>query len=166
MASGGFDDFYLDHYVGQVRSLRFATGNAAEAEDAAQEAFVKALVKWSTVSAVVRPATWVYVVALRELRRREALEASAERSASDFSHELWGAATDAGPFAGLQNASPGDTVILRQVAPTECMQRWRITQVVTSQDALTSSRPVLRLVGFAPNATGPVTQFYVEAVPG
>jgi hypothetical protein len=78
---------------------------------------------------------------------------------------LWGAATDAGPFAGLQNASPGDTVILRQVASTECIQRWRVIQIVTSQDALTPSRPVLRLVGFTPNASGPIVQYYVEAVP-
>jgi hypothetical protein len=78
---------------------------------------------------------------------------------------LWGAATDGGPFAGLESASAGDTVILRQAAPTECVQRWRVTQVVTSQDSLTPNRPVLRLVGFAPTDAGPTTMFYVEAVP-
>jgi RNA polymerase sigma-70 factor (ECF subfamily) len=71
VAAGEFDMFYLDHYARVVESLRFATGDAAGAEDAAQEAFAKALVKWSTVSRAARPATWVYVVAIRELRRHE-----------------------------------------------------------------------------------------------
>jgi hypothetical protein len=78
---------------------------------------------------------------------------------------LWGRATDGGPFAGLQNTSPGDVVTLHQAAPIECTQRWRVVQVVASQELLTPTRPVLRLVGFAPNAAGPDAPFYVEAVP-
>jgi RNA polymerase sigma factor (sigma-70 family) len=65
-----FDRFFFEHYVRVVGSLRLAGGAASEAEDAAQEAFAKAMVRWKAVSVMERPATWVYVVALRELRRR------------------------------------------------------------------------------------------------
>lgn len=65
-----FDDFFSEHYARVVVSLRLAGGDPGEAEDAAQEAFAKAMTRWKSVSAMDRPATWVYVVAVRELRRR------------------------------------------------------------------------------------------------
>jgi RNA polymerase sigma-70 factor (ECF subfamily) len=65
-----FDEFFSQHYARVVASLRLAGGDAGEAEDAAQEAFSRALVRWKAVSVMDRPATWVYVVAVRELRRR------------------------------------------------------------------------------------------------
>jgi RNA polymerase sigma-70 factor (ECF subfamily) len=64
-----FDEFFFDHYARVVRSLRLAGGDLGEAEDAAQEAFAKAMQRWGSVSVMERPATWVYVVAVRELRR-------------------------------------------------------------------------------------------------
>jgi len=64
-----FDRFFFEHYPRVVGSLRLA-GEVSEAEDAAQEAFAKAMLRWRSVSVMERPATWVYVVALRELRRR------------------------------------------------------------------------------------------------
>jgi hypothetical protein len=60
-----FDQFFFEHYVRVVGSLRLAGGEAGETEDAAQEAFAKAMVRWNAVSVMERPATWVYVVALR-----------------------------------------------------------------------------------------------------
>jgi RNA polymerase sigma-70 factor (ECF subfamily) len=66
----GFDEFFFEHYARVVGSLRLAGGEVSEAEDAAQEAFAKAMLRWRSVSAMDRPATWVYVVAVRELRRR------------------------------------------------------------------------------------------------
>ena len=39
-------------------------------EDEVQEAFARASVQWSRVGGMDRPATWVYVVAARRLRRR------------------------------------------------------------------------------------------------
>jgi RNA polymerase sigma-70 factor (ECF subfamily) len=65
-----FDRFFLEHYGRVVGSLRLACGDCGEVEDTAQEAFAKAMLRWQSVSAMDRPATWVYVVAVRELRRR------------------------------------------------------------------------------------------------
>jgi RNA polymerase sigma-70 factor (ECF subfamily) len=64
-----FDQFFRDHYARVLGSLRLAGGDVGEAEDAAQEAFAKAMLRWKSVSVMDRPATWVYVVAIRELRR-------------------------------------------------------------------------------------------------
>ena len=65
-----FDQFFREHYARVLGSLRLAGGDVSEAEDAAQEAFAKAMLRWKSVSVMERPATWVYVVAIRELRRR------------------------------------------------------------------------------------------------
>jgi RNA polymerase sigma factor (sigma-70 family) len=64
-----FDGFFFEHYARVVASLKLACDELSEAEDAAQEAFAKAMVRWRSVSVMDRPATWVYVVAVRELRR-------------------------------------------------------------------------------------------------
>jgi RNA polymerase sigma-70 factor (ECF subfamily) len=96
-----FDEFFLAHYARVVGSLRLAWGDVSEAEDAAQEAFAKAMVRWRSVSAMDRPATWVYVVAVRELRRR------ARRRG-----ELIGAVQD-GPDAAL--ADPAGAVVTAAV---------------------------------------------------
>jgi hypothetical protein len=77
---------------------------------------------------------------------------------------LWGASTPGGPFADLDDASPGDRLVLRQGGEPECVQRWRITRVATSNTA-SPSRPMLRLVAFAPSAGGPAAELYVDAVP-
>jgi RNA polymerase sigma factor (sigma-70 family) len=65
-----FDDFYEAEYESVRRALVVALADERLAEDAAQEAFAKAMVRWRSVSVMDRPATWVYVVAVRELRRR------------------------------------------------------------------------------------------------
>jgi RNA polymerase sigma factor (sigma-70 family) len=65
-----FDEFFDQHYQRVLGSLLLACGSSSDAEDAAQEAFAKAMVRWSSVERMDRPATWVYVVAVRELRRR------------------------------------------------------------------------------------------------
>jgi len=64
-----FDEFFFDNYARVVRSLTLAGGARGDAEDAAQDAFAKALQRWKSVSAMNRPATWVYVVAIRHMRR-------------------------------------------------------------------------------------------------
>jgi RNA polymerase sigma factor (sigma-70 family) len=65
-----FDEFFAEHYPRVVGSLLLACGTSSDVEDAAQEAFAKAMLRWRSVSQMHRPATWVYVVAVRELRRR------------------------------------------------------------------------------------------------
>jgi RNA polymerase sigma factor (sigma-70 family) len=63
-----FEQFFEAEYPGICRALWLGLGDGSETEDAAQEGFARALRKWSTVSQLDRPATWVYVVAVREAR--------------------------------------------------------------------------------------------------
>lgn len=78
-----FDEFFTEHYARVVGSLELAGGTAADAEDAAQEAFVKAMLRWRSVSVMDRPATWVYVVAVRAMWRRRGRDRSFEESTSE-----------------------------------------------------------------------------------
>jgi RNA polymerase sigma-70 factor (ECF subfamily) len=88
-----FDEFFTEHYPRVVGSLELAGGTAGDAEDAAQEAFVKAMLRWRSVSTMDRPATWVYVVAVRAMRRRllrdrPVAEAAREREVSDRTEDV------------------------------------------------------------------------------
>jgi RNA polymerase sigma-70 factor (ECF subfamily) len=92
-----FDEFFTEHYPRVVGSLELAGGTAGDAEDAAQEAFVKAMLRWRSVSTMDRPATWVYVVAVRALRRRLVRDRSVpetprEREVSDETEDVVSAA--------------------------------------------------------------------------
>lgn len=77
-----FEDFYQANY-GRIRALLLAVlGDRAEAEDAAQEAFARALARWPRLSTYEAPEAWVRKVALRlavdsgrRLRRRLRLSA-------------------------------------------------------------------------------------------
>lgn len=66
-----FERFFEDHYAGICRALWLGLGHGCDPEDAAQEAFVRAFQKWRVVSRLDRPATWVFVVAVREARRQQ-----------------------------------------------------------------------------------------------
>jgi RNA polymerase sigma-70 factor (ECF subfamily) len=68
--SHGFDLFFADNYAAVVRALAVATGDPMAAEEMAQEAFARALRRWRDVASMDRPATWVYVVAVREFGRQ------------------------------------------------------------------------------------------------
>src|SRR4051794_8931024 len=75
-----FEAFFEREYAKVCRSLFVALGDMGAAEEAAQEAFVKAWLRWPRVAAMDRPATWVYVVAARHefrARRRVAPRATA-----------------------------------------------------------------------------------------
>jgi RNA polymerase sigma-70 factor, ECF subfamily len=63
-----FEEFFAEHYGPTVRTLTLAFASQARAEDAAQEAFAKAYRRWSSVSAMDRPASWIYVVAVHQHR--------------------------------------------------------------------------------------------------
>jgi RNA polymerase sigma-70 factor (sigma-E family) len=65
-----FEQFFDAEYDPMVRSLTLALGDHDAAEDAAQEGFSRAHVRWAAVAAMDRPATWVYVVAVRYEGRR------------------------------------------------------------------------------------------------
>lgn len=76
-AHAGFDEFFASSYPKVVRSLTLATGDQGRAEELAQDAFVKACARWRRVSAMDRPATWVYVAAVNADRRRYRRDAKA-----------------------------------------------------------------------------------------
>jgi RNA polymerase sigma factor (sigma-70 family) len=78
-----FDEFFTEHYTRVVGSLELAGGAAGDAEDAAQEAFVNAMLRWRSVSTMERPATWVYVVAVRALRKRLGRDRSVARPSDE-----------------------------------------------------------------------------------
>ena len=66
MGMDRFEHFFAEHYGPITRALAVAIGSSQEAEELAQEAFTRAYRRWPDVSRVERPATWVYVVAIRE----------------------------------------------------------------------------------------------------
>ncbi|HXY91195.1 MAG TPA: sigma-70 family RNA polymerase sigma factor [Acidimicrobiia bacterium] len=74
-----FAAFYNENYDSVCRGLSVALGDALLAEDAAQEAFTRAYVRWHRVSQMDRPSGWVYVTAVRvATRRRRVQRADAE----------------------------------------------------------------------------------------
>ena len=70
MAGRGFDDFYGTNFDRLARTLTVALGDRSEAEEAAQEAMTRALLRWRHVRSLDRPAAWLYVVAMNHVRDR------------------------------------------------------------------------------------------------
>ena len=76
-----FDQAFVDHYERLVRALTIVAGDREVAADAVQEAFIKAHLRWRTVSRYDDPVGWVRRVAInrlhdghrREQRKRRAL---------------------------------------------------------------------------------------------
>jgi len=68
MARHEFDEFFAEHYDPVARALTLATGSRDLAEEAAQEAFTRALRRWRSVRAMDRPVSWVYVVGMNHVR--------------------------------------------------------------------------------------------------
>jgi RNA polymerase sigma-70 factor (ECF subfamily) len=72
-----FDDWYRREFPRVRRALTLATGDPLLGEEAAAEAFARALLHWRRVSAMASPGGWVYATALNQVRRtwrRTALE--------------------------------------------------------------------------------------------
>jgi RNA polymerase sigma-70 factor (ECF subfamily) len=61
----GFDDFYRGSRQRLLGYVYLLTGDLSEAQDAVQEAFVRAWQRWSTISAYDDPEAWTRVVATR-----------------------------------------------------------------------------------------------------
>jgi RNA polymerase sigma factor (sigma-70 family) len=69
-AARSYEAFFDECYEQVRRALTIALADPVLAEDSAQDAFARAYVQWRAVSAMERPAGWVYVVALRGGRRQ------------------------------------------------------------------------------------------------
>ena len=63
-----FDQLFTDHYERLVRTLTVVAGDRAAADDAVQEAFVKAHLRWRKISGYDDPIGWVRRVAINKLR--------------------------------------------------------------------------------------------------
>ena len=71
--TGGNRDFelwYRHEHARLVASLLLVAGDLHAAQDAADEAFARALAHWDRVGAMDSPTGWVYKVALNVIRRR------------------------------------------------------------------------------------------------
>jgi RNA polymerase sigma-70 factor, ECF subfamily len=64
MAERDFDEFYVSNYSRLVVQMYAVTGNLADAEDAVQEAFARASVRWERIGGYDSPEGWVRRVAL------------------------------------------------------------------------------------------------------
>ncbi len=69
VAADAFERFYELERASVCTALTLALGDRAAAEEATQEAFVKAWLRWRRVSRMERPGGWVYVVAVRHAMR-------------------------------------------------------------------------------------------------
>jgi len=65
-----FEDLYLDERIRLVRAMLLLTGRAGEAEDLAQEAFVRVYERWSHVREMESPTGYLYRTALNLHRKR------------------------------------------------------------------------------------------------
>lgn len=65
-----FDEFFQAHYERLLRVLFLAAGDRHEAEDLAQEAFVKVYERWDRVQGIDDPVGYLYRVALNTRRSR------------------------------------------------------------------------------------------------
>ncbi|MEH0970846.1 SigE family RNA polymerase sigma factor [Micromonospora sp. CPCC 205546] len=61
----GFDEFYRGSRQRLLGFVYALTGDLAEAQDAVQEAYIRAWQRWPTVSGYEEPEAWVRVVASR-----------------------------------------------------------------------------------------------------
>ena len=64
-ASAEFDAFYSGTATRVVRAMAMLTGDVAEAEDVAQEAYERAWLHWASVRDCASPEAWVRTVARR-----------------------------------------------------------------------------------------------------
>src|SRR5215475_6739812 len=87
-----FDEFYLNSAARLVRHGYALTGDMAEAQDIAQEAFARAWQRWSTVSECDSPEAWVRRVATNlaasRWRRIRVARAAAGRAAEQPAPEV------------------------------------------------------------------------------
>lgn len=70
---------FRSEYTRVVAAVRWVAGDLPSAEEAAQEAFCRALARWPRVRHHERPGAWVQVTALRVAVRRRRRDANREQ---------------------------------------------------------------------------------------
>src|SRR5688572_22524612 len=74
-----FEDWYRAEHPRLVSSLLLISGDVDAAQEAADEALARALVRWDRVQAMASPGGWTHRVALNLLRRRKRRESIERR---------------------------------------------------------------------------------------
>jgi RNA polymerase sigma-70 factor (ECF subfamily) len=92
----GFDDFYRREHARVLGVVVALTGHADLAGEAADEAFARALARWSRVSKMESPGAWTAKVALNVVRRsitraarEHALYSAPASETPETDSELW-----------------------------------------------------------------------------
>jgi RNA polymerase sigma-70 factor (ECF subfamily) len=154
---GAFNDLVIRHERRLFRFLSRSAANAADIEDAMQQAMIKAYLNLARYDSRWRFTTWLFTIALRELRalgrrpRAAALEAGDEPAAAPVEHpvdnddpgDLWRAARrllNPQPFMALW-LRYGEDLPVRDVA--RVMRRPRIWVSVALHRACASLRAAL-----------------------
>ena len=65
-----FEVWYREHHPRLLATMTVAARDVHEAREVTDEAFARALARWSRVSEMASPAGWTYAVAMNVLKRR------------------------------------------------------------------------------------------------
>ena len=91
-----FSGFFAERFHQTLGLVYVSCGNPTLAEEVTQEAFARALDRWSSVSAMRRPDRWVLKVAsnmivdhVRKTRREAPLDPGIQANAPDQVEEIW-----------------------------------------------------------------------------
>jgi len=82
----GFDAFFRQHYTRLCQAIGMLTGGSADAEELAQEAFVRVFERWDRVALMDSPEGYLFRTALHVTRKRyRALEVRRRKAVGDRS---------------------------------------------------------------------------------
>jgi RNA polymerase sigma-70 factor (ECF subfamily) len=87
----GFEQFFLAHFEHVAASVRYVCGDAERANDATQEAFIRAYARWGRVRHYDNPAGWVRRIAINATRdafRSDTRRARREQSTASKGEQL------------------------------------------------------------------------------
>lgn len=79
---------FWQSYASIVQSLTLASGDLAAAEDATQEAFAQAWVRWDRISRYDNPGAWVRRVAINKLRNAHRSRLRGEAAVQRMTYEV------------------------------------------------------------------------------
>jgi RNA polymerase sigma-70 factor (ECF subfamily) len=79
---------FWQSYASIVQSLTLASGDLAAAEDATQEAFAQAWVRWGRISRYDNPGAWVRRVAINKLRNAHRSRLRGEAAVQRMAYEV------------------------------------------------------------------------------